>query len=58
MTAVRITDDTTLEQVEAEVRRQMARLCKARGWDTQRTRAGELALIDALLDTYNDRALA
>lgn len=57
MTAVKVTDDTSTEEIEAEVRRCMTRLTTARGWDTQRTRAGELALIDDLLDEYLARGV-
>lgn len=39
--------------LEAEIRRRMAKLTPARGFDTAKTRAAEIASIDALLDEYN-----
>lgn len=45
---------TEAEEFEAKARKAMAALPKARGWDTQRARADELAWIDALLDGYNE----
>ena len=49
-------DDTAplLEVVEAECRRRMATVTKARGFDTQRQRDRELYVIDQLLDEYNE----
>ena len=44
---------TRAEQLEARCRKAMATLTKARGWDTQRARAEELALLDRLLDEWN-----
>lgn len=47
------TDTTSPDAIEARVRRRMAAVTKARGFDTQRERNAELARIDALLDAWN-----
>lgn len=44
---------TARDQLEADIRQRMARLTKARGWDTARQRAQELAEIDGKLDEWN-----
>jgi hypothetical protein len=45
-------DITVAEAVEAECRAAMARVPKARGWDTGRLRDDELAWVDTLLDRW------
>lgn len=45
---------TKRDEVEAETRRRMAALTRARGWDSERRRAAELAEIDRLLDQWAD----
>ncbi len=47
-------DFTPLDVIEAEVRRRMATVTKARGFDSQRERDDEIGSIDALLDRWND----
>ncbi len=42
-----------LEELEADVRKRMARLTQARGFDTQKIRDAEVAAIDLLLDQWN-----
>jgi len=45
---------TDAERLEADCRKRMAALQPARGWDSQRERDDELALIDVLLDAWNE----
>lgn len=47
---------TDRDHLEADIRRRMARLPEARGWDTAKARAEELAEIDRKLDAYNEAA--
>lgn len=47
---------TEAEHLEAMAREHMAALPKARGWDSRRAREDDMALLDALLDAYNEVA--
>ena len=46
------TTTTPAAEVETRCRKVMAQLPQARGWDSRRARAEELALIDRLLDEW------
>ena len=55
MSAIVVADDLDpLDVIEAETRRRMAAINKARGFDSQRERDDELGYIDALLDRWNE----
>ena len=43
----------TLEDIEADARMAMARVQKARGFDTQKVRDRQIAEVDVILDAYN-----
>lgn len=53
MTDATMIATTARDHLEADIRKRMACVTKARGWDTARRRAEEMAEIDDLLDSWN-----
>ena len=53
-------ETTVVEAIEAEVRRHMAVIAKMerRGWDCERARAAEIAVLDGLIDQWNEMTRA